>query len=186
MTQASLDQDGTAEQRFEAYLDAITAVLGHAGRTRPARAYCMGLLLPGERKSGEPMAARLEPGRVQATHQSLHHLVAKADWSDEAMLATVRSQVLPAIERHGAINAWIIDDTGNPKKGTHSVGVARGIAANSASRTIARWRSASQWPMTTPACRSLITSTCRRFGSPIRPAGARLACRMTSFSRPSQ
>jgi SRSO17 transposase len=62
---------------------------------------------------------------VQATHQSLHHLVAKAAWSDEAMLATVRSQVLAAIERHGAINAWIIDDTGNPKKGSHSVGVAR-------------------------------------------------------------
>ncbi len=79
MTQASLDQDGAAEQRFEAYLDAITAVLGHADRTRPARAYCTGLLLPGERKSVEPMAARLVPGRVQAAHQSLHHLVAKAD-----------------------------------------------------------------------------------------------------------
>jgi SRSO17 transposase len=70
------------------------------------------------RKSVEPMAARLEPERVQATQQSLHHLVAKADWSDEAMLTAVRSQVLPAIEQHGAINAWIVDDTGYPKKGT--------------------------------------------------------------------
>ena len=71
------------------------------------------------------MAARVEPGRVQATHQSLHHLVAKADWSDEAMPTAVRQQVMPAIERHGAVRAWIIDDTGFPKKGTLSVGVAR-------------------------------------------------------------
>ncbi|EHK52309.1 transposase [Mesorhizobium alhagi CCNWXJ12-2] len=42
------------------------------------------VLLPGERKSGEPMAARVEPGRAQAAHQSLHHFVAKADWSDDA------------------------------------------------------------------------------------------------------
>src|ERR687884_1230275 len=125
MTQASLDQDGAAEQRFEAYLDAITAVLGHAGRTRPARAYCMGLLLPGERKSIEPMAARLAPDRVQAAHQSLHHLVAKADWSDQAVLDVVRAHVLPAIERHGPIQYWIVDDTGFPKKGKHSVGVSR-------------------------------------------------------------
>src|ERR671928_212903 len=125
MTQTSLDRDGAAEQRFEAYLDAITAVLGHAGRTRPARAYCMGLLLPGERKSIEPMAARLAPDRVQAAHQSLHHLVAKADWSDQAVLDVVRAHVLPAIERHGPIQYWIVDDTGFPKKGKHSVGVSR-------------------------------------------------------------
>src|SRR5918912_991592 len=125
MTQASLDQGGAAEQRFEAYLDAITAVLGHADRTGPARAYCTGLLLPGERKSVEPMAARLAPDRVQAMHQSLHHLVAKADWSDQAVLDVVRAHVLPAIKRHGPIRYWIVDDTGFPKKGTHSVGVAR-------------------------------------------------------------
>ena len=118
-------ESGVSEDRFNTYLDALSAELGHADRAAPFQSYCTGLLLPGERKSVEPMAARLEPERVQATHQSRHHLVAKADWSDEAMLATVRSQVLPAIERHGAINAWIIDDTGNPKKGTHSVGVAR-------------------------------------------------------------
>src|SRR5919199_574059 len=126
MTQASLDQGGgAAEQRFKAYVGAITAVLGHADRTGPAQAYCMGLLLPGERKSVEPMAARLAPDRVQAMHQSLHHLVAKADWSDAAVLAAVRRTVLPAIARHGPISHWIIADTGFSKKGRHSVGVAR-------------------------------------------------------------
>ena len=71
------------------------------------------------------MAARVEPGRVQAAHQSLHHFVAKADWSDNALLAAVRDYVLPIIERRGRIRGWMIDDTGIPKKGIHSVGVAR-------------------------------------------------------------
>ena len=71
------------------------------------------------------MAARVEPARVQAAHQSLHHFVAKAEWSDEGVLAVVRAEVLPAIERQGPIRAWIVDDTGFPKKGKHSVGVAR-------------------------------------------------------------
>src|SRR3712207_4277872 len=92
-----------AERRFEHYLDAIIGVLGHVGRADPARAYCRGLLLPGERKSIEPMAARLAPERVRAAHQSLHHVVARADWSDEAVLAAVRHQVLPTILRHGLI-----------------------------------------------------------------------------------
>ena len=71
------------------------------------------------------MAARMEPGRVQAAHQSLHQFVAKADWSDEVVLTAVRHCVVPTIERLGAIRAWVADDTGFPKKGTHSVGVAR-------------------------------------------------------------
>jgi SRSO17 transposase len=115
----------TREARFAAYVDALAEGLGHADRIAPMQAYCTGLLLPGERKSIEPMAARLAPQRAQAAHQSLHHLVAQAEWSDEILLAGVREQVLPVIERHGAIRAWIIDDTGFPKKGSHSVGVAR-------------------------------------------------------------
>ena len=113
------------EARFAAYLDGIAAVLGHASRASAARAYCTGLLLPGARKSVEPMAARIEPGRVQARHQSLHHVVAKAEWDDAAVLAAVRRRVLPALGRHGPVRYWIVDDTGFPKQGGHSVGVAR-------------------------------------------------------------
>jgi SRSO17 transposase len=116
---------GGSESRFAAYVEALTVALGHADRAAPFQSYCAGLLLPGERKSVEPMAARIEPGRVQAAHQSLHHFVAKADWSDDAVLTAVRAQVLPAIEQHGPLRALIIDDTGFPKKGRHSVGVAR-------------------------------------------------------------
>ena len=125
MTERDASWLRTGEARLEAYLDGIVEVLGHAGRVAPARAYCTGLLLPGERKSVEPMAARLEPGRVQAAHQSLHHVVAQAEWDDAAVLGAVRERVLPAMERHGAVAYWIVDDTGFPKKGKHSVGVAR-------------------------------------------------------------
>jgi SRSO17 transposase len=116
---------GGSESRFASYVEAITAVLGHADRVAPFQSYCAGLLLPGDRKSVEPIAARMQPGRVQAAHQSLHHFVAKADWSDDTVLAAVRAHVLPIIERHGPIRALIIDDTGIPKKGKYSVGVAR-------------------------------------------------------------
>ena len=125
MTGQDVGSGRAGKRRFAAYLEAITAVLGHASRVEPARAYCTGLLLPGERKSVEPMAARLEPGRVQAAHQSLHHVVAKAEWDDAAVLGAVRERVLPAMERHGPVAHWIVDDTAFPKQGKHSVGVAR-------------------------------------------------------------
>src|SRR3954469_3244498 len=121
----SVSPDAGSEVRFQAYINALSEEIGHADRIDPLRRYCTGLLLPGERKSVEPMAAKLDPLQVPATHQSLHHFVAKAPWSDAAVLAAVREQVLPALTRHGPITAWILDDTGVPKKGTHSVGVAR-------------------------------------------------------------
>ena len=116
--------DDSAE-RFSAYLDGLSSVIGHAARIAPMRDYCSGLLLPGERKSVEPMAAATAPARVSAQHQALLHFVGEGGWSDETMLAKVREIVLPKIERHGAVEAWIIDDTGMPKHGRHSVGVAR-------------------------------------------------------------
>ena len=87
--------------------------------------YCTGLLLPGERKSVEPMAARLAPDNVRRTHQSLHHVVADAPWSDEEVLAEVRSYALTAMRQKEVVQAWIVDDTGFPKKGRQSVGVTR-------------------------------------------------------------
>ena len=111
--------------RFKAYIEHLRNAVGHADRREPLVAYCAGLLLPGERKSVEPMAARLAPGEVSAKHQSLHHFVAKAPWEEAALLGAVRNFVLPKIEEAAPIRAWIIDDTGIPKKGKHSVGVAR-------------------------------------------------------------
>ena len=113
------------QERFAAYVGALLGVIGHADRAGPLRDYCLGLLMPGERKSVEPIAAVTAPGRVSAQHQSLLHLVANAPWSDERVLAKVRELVLPSVESSGPIEAWIIDDTGFPKKGRHSVGVAR-------------------------------------------------------------
>src|SRR5580693_3846461 len=115
----------TQPQRLQAYLDGLTQAAGHADRVVPMESYTKGLMLPIERKSVEPMAARLAPGNVRQMHQSLHHIVAEAAWSDDALLKQVRSQVLPAMTRKHALAAWIVDDTGFPKKGTHSVGVTR-------------------------------------------------------------
>ena len=113
------------EARLAEYLSGLMRVIGHADRGHPLRDYCVGLMLPVERKSVEPMAAITAPERTAAQHQSLLHFVGQAPWSDARVLAKVREMVLPAMERHGAIEAWIIDDTGFPKKGRHSVGVTR-------------------------------------------------------------
>src|SRR3954452_19790363 len=57
--------------------------------------YCLGLLLPGERKSVEPIAAVTAPARVSAQHQSLLHFVANAPWSDERVLSRIQELTLP-------------------------------------------------------------------------------------------
>ena len=120
-----LSAPGPQERRFAAYVEGLAIAAGHEDRQAPLKSYCKGLLLPGERKSIEPMAARLESENVQPMRQSLHHLVAKAPWSDEVVLEQVRNCVLPAMQKHGPVVAWIVDDTGFPKKGKHSVGVTR-------------------------------------------------------------
>jgi len=119
------DETTSQQERFAVYLDRMAQAAGHADRIVPMQNYVKGLLLPLERKSVEPMAARLAPGNVRQMHQSLHHIVAEAAWSDEAVLAEVRRQVLPSMTRQHPLAAWIVDDTGFPKKGTHSVGVTR-------------------------------------------------------------
>src|SRR5712692_9157537 len=117
-------QANASEVRFAAYVEGLVSVIGHADRAKPLRDYCLGLVMPCERKSVEPMAAITAPERTAAQHQSLLHFVGQGGWSDAEVLGKVREMVLPRIERYGPIEAWIIDDTSFPKQGRHSVGVA--------------------------------------------------------------
>lgn len=114
----------SASERFEQYMEHLAAGLGHADRHAGLKGYCTGLMLPLTRKSVEPMAAGVDPLRASARHQALHHFVAKADWSDEELLRRISQWVVPKMDLSTG-GFWIIDDTGFPKKGKHSVGVAR-------------------------------------------------------------
>jgi len=117
---------GGVEARFERYTDVMIGTLEHADRATPARWYLRGLILPGERKSVEPMAARVHPQDVASAHQSMHHLVADSEWSDAALLQAVTTEVLPVLTQSTAGPCyWIIDDTSFRKYGRCSVGVAR-------------------------------------------------------------
>ena len=71
------------------------------------------------------MAARLAGSNVRRMHQSLHHVVADAPWNDEAVVDRCLDFVIPAMLRRDPVVAWVVDDTGFPKKGRESVGVAR-------------------------------------------------------------
>lgn len=111
-------------KEYEHYMTHLAEGLGHADRHSGLSGYCTGLMLPLSRKSVEPMAARVDPLHASARHQSLHHFVAKAQWSDPELLRRVAQWVVPVMD-FSAGGWWIIDDTGFPKKGTHSVGVTR-------------------------------------------------------------
>lgn len=113
-----------AQTRFEQYVEHLAGGLGHADRHAGLKAYCTGLMLPLTRKSVEQMAASVDPLHASARHQALHHFVAKADWSDDELLRRVCQWVVPRMD-FSAGGFWIVDDTGFPKKGRHSVGVAR-------------------------------------------------------------
>jgi SRSO17 transposase len=110
---------------FEQYLDHLAAGLGHADRVRRLKEYCTGLMLPLPRKSVEPLAAHLDPFHVSARHQALLHFVGQSPWSDEAILERIFLWVQPLMAQFASQWFWIVDDTGLPKKGKHSVGVAR-------------------------------------------------------------
>src|SRR4029453_16933392 len=112
-------------QRFHAYVERLTTALGHQDRHGPLRAYVTGFFFPGGRKSTQPMGARVDPPHVRARHQSMHHFVANAAWDDAAVLRVARETVLAALDRHGPGAAWVVEPPGAPKRGRHSVGVAR-------------------------------------------------------------
>jgi SRSO17 transposase len=111
-------------EKFDRYIEHLCAALGHEDRNAGLQDYCRGLMLPIHRKSVEPLAAHTDPLHVAAKHQSLHHFVAKAGWSDSAVMTRIRDWVVPDLGLDSGCY-WIVDDTGFPKKGTHSVGVAR-------------------------------------------------------------
>ncbi len=111
---------------FTRYLEHVGECLGRPERKLGLKDYCRALMLPLRRKSIEPLAAAIDPYHVSAMHQSLHHFVADSPWSDEAVLGAVQSWVLPKMApKHKALVFLIADDSGMPKQGTHSVGVAR-------------------------------------------------------------
>ncbi len=116
---------GAQQKRFAAYLDRLAQAAGHLDREDPLKAYCTGLLLPGERKSVEPMAARCVPTTCAGPTNRCTTWWPDAPWSDEDMLEAVRQYALPAMQEQGPVEAWVVDDTGFVKKGTHSVGVTR-------------------------------------------------------------
>src|SRR3984885_2828545 len=158
-------------------MEGLANAAGHADRHLPLKNYCTGLLLPGERKSVEPMAARLGSHDVRRTHQSLQHFVADAPWSDQEMLEQVRQQVLPAMQKSGPVVAWIIDDTGFPKQGKHSVGMARqycgqlGKSDNcqaAVSLSVSTWQSSLPvaWRLYLPEVWCQDTERCRKAGVP--------------------
>ena len=175
-----------SEARFEAYVEALVGVIGHADRVEPLHDYCAGLLLPIARKSVEPLAAVTAPARVSAKHQSLLHFVGQAPWSDDRVLSTVCTLVLPALERSGPITAWIVDDTGFPKKGRHSVGVARQYCGEGGKRdncqvavTLSLSNAAASLPI---AHRPYLPEA---WAKDVARRGSRRVCRRMLCSRPS-
>ncbi len=112
-------------RRLTAFAESMASSLGHADRRIPCIDYLHGLLLPGERKSMEPMAARLDARRTMAKHQSMQHFVTDSPWDEQRLLEASRAYALGAMLTCGGVTAWVVDDTGIPKKGTHSVGVGR-------------------------------------------------------------
>jgi SRSO17 transposase len=119
--------DTNGERRLASYFDRIGAVLNTAPQRESFATYALGLMADGERKSAEPMAARAcpDPALVDAAHQRLTYFTRSADWSDRDVRRVAAKHAIAAMTARGGISAWIIDDTGFLKQGTHSVGVQR-------------------------------------------------------------
>jgi DDE superfamily endonuclease len=98
-------------------VEGLTSVIGHADRTKPLRDYCLGLMMPCERKSVEPMAAITAPERTAAQHQSLLHFIGEGGWSDEKVLAKVRKLVLPVLDATGRSKRGLSTTPAFPRKG---------------------------------------------------------------------
>jgi SRSO17 transposase len=104
--------------RLSSFLAEMLAGLGRKDRQRWGGVYLRGLLLNGERKSAGAMAERLPDGN----EQSLQQFVSQSPWAWEPLWRQMAERVACVFSPPVA---WIVDDTGFPKKGEHSVGVAR-------------------------------------------------------------
>jgi SRSO17 transposase len=105
--------------RLEAFVAEVARPLGRAERRRNAALYVRGMLEAGARKSLEPVVQRL--GGSPGAYQSLQQFVADSPWDPAALVRRVAERVAPAL----GVTAWVIDDTGFPKQGHRSPGVAR-------------------------------------------------------------
>ena len=109
---------------LDRFLDLLSDCFARSEGREHLRRYVRSQLSCMERKSVEPMAAKIDPRHVSRAHQSMHHFVANAPWEDRAVLAVARDYALAQLERHAPVGAWVVDDTAVPKKGKHSVSVA--------------------------------------------------------------
>src|SRR5919112_436250 len=105
------------ERELQSRLEPFLTHLRHPARRRMCPLYVAGLIGPGERKSLQPMAARLAP----VGYDQLHHFVSMGPWDEAPLEAELLAQANRLVGGPEAV--LVIDDTALPKKGTHSVGV---------------------------------------------------------------
>src|SRR5580700_5808430 len=103
-------------QMFPRFLTPLVKGLGRSERREGAALYVEGLLLPGQRKSIEPLAQRLGTDA-----QKLQQFITDSPWQEAGVWQAIRQEV---VERMEPLQAWIADETGWLKQGSHSVGVA--------------------------------------------------------------
>ena len=166
--------DGS-EARFAAYVEGLVSVIGHADRAGPLWDYCLGLIMPCERKSVEPMAAVTAPDRTAAQHQSLLHFVGQSPWSNEKVLAKLGEMVLPQLSatdrsKRGSSTTPVCLKRVSTRSAWHA-----STAVRSGSRTTAKWRCRCHSQITTRACRWLGVSICRKNGRSTTNVGVRRA-----------
>lgn len=119
--------DAAAVGRLTKYFEEIGQHLPRSESRASFATYFYGLLGDGERKSVEPMATRAcaDPADARNAHDRLLHFVGHSPWSDRAVRTVAARYAIAAMQRREPVTTWIIDDTGFPKQGTHSVGVQR-------------------------------------------------------------
>lgn len=119
--------DAAAVGRLTKYFEEIGQHLPRSESRASFATYFYGLLGDGERKSVEPMATRAcaDPADARNAHDRLLHFVGQSPWSDRAVRTVAARYAIAAMQRREPVTTWIIDDTGFPKQGTHSVGVQR-------------------------------------------------------------